>query len=239
MSIKCKVESIKPLTNNTYQLLLIPEVAVTYQAGQYLQVVMGEKDKRPFSIASSPCRQQGNELELHIGAADHNPYAYEVVEAAFAAQDQGGFSFEIEVPCGDAWFRAQTERPLILIAGGTGFSYVRSILDHCLSQNFAQPIYLYWGARELSHLYANDELAALALQNANLHYTPVVEHAVEPWQGKQGNVLEAVMADFSTLENVDIYMAGRFEMSAAARSLFCEQRGAKLDHLYSDAFAFI
>ncbi len=37
-------------------------------------VVMGEKDKRPFSIASSPCRHEG-ELELHIGAAEHNAYA--------------------------------------------------------------------------------------------------------------------------------------------------------------------
>ena len=239
MSIKCKVESVKPLTNNTYQLLLIPEQAINYQAGQYLQVIMGEKDKRPFSIASSPCRQQGSELELHIGSADHNPYTYEVVEKAQACQDQGDYSFEIDAPCGEAWFDTANQRPLILIAGGTGFSYVRSILDHCLSQNYAQPIYIYWGARELAHLYANEELQALSLQKANLTYVPVVENADENWQGKRGNVLQAVLADFSSLADFDIYLAGRFEMSAAARELFCQQRDAKVEQLHSDAFAFI
>ncbi|GAL13453.1 NAD(P)H-flavin reductase [Vibrio astriarenae] len=60
--------------------MLHPDTPVLFKAGQYLTVVMGEKDKRPFSIASSPCRHEG-ELELHIGAAEHNAYAIEVVEA--------------------------------------------------------------------------------------------------------------------------------------------------------------
>ena len=67
MTIKCKVKSIEPLACNTFQILLHPEEPVEFKAGQYLMVEMGEKDKRPFSIASSPCRHQG-ELELHIGA---------------------------------------------------------------------------------------------------------------------------------------------------------------------------
>ena len=65
MTIQCKVKSIQPLACNTYQILLHPESPVPFKAGQYLMVVMGEKDKRPFSIASSPCRHEG-ELELHI-----------------------------------------------------------------------------------------------------------------------------------------------------------------------------
>lgn len=143
MTIQCKVKSIQPLACNTYQILLHPESPVAFKAGQYLMVVMGEKDKRPFSIASSPCRHEG-ELELHIGAAEHNAYAIEVVEAMKAALETGN-DIEIDAPHGDAWVQEDSERPLLLIAGGTGFSYVRSILDHCVAQNKTNPIYLYWG----------------------------------------------------------------------------------------------
>ncbi|GAM65961.1 NAD(P)H-flavin reductase [Vibrio ishigakensis] len=65
MTISCTVKSIEPLASNTFRVLLHPETPVDFKAGQYLMVVMGEKDRRPFSIASSPCRHQG-ELELHI-----------------------------------------------------------------------------------------------------------------------------------------------------------------------------
>lgn len=74
MTISCTVKSIEPLASNTFRVLLHPETPVDFKAGQYLMVVMGEKDRRPFSIASSPCRHQG-ELELHIGAAEENRYA--------------------------------------------------------------------------------------------------------------------------------------------------------------------
>lgn len=65
-SIRCKIEKVAPFNDAVYQVLLRPEKPLEFKAGQYLCVVMGEKDKRPFSIASAP----GSELiELHIGAA--------------------------------------------------------------------------------------------------------------------------------------------------------------------------
>ncbi|WP_407331733.1 NAD(P)H-flavin reductase [Enterovibrio sp. 27052020O] len=239
MTIKCEVTSVSSLTNNTYRILLKPEHPVSYKAGQYLLAVMGEKDKRPFSIASSPCRQNGHELELHIGAAEENAYAMDVVKAAQEALAKGEQSFVIEAPHGDAWLREERQRPLILIAGGTGFSYVRSMLDHCLSQGFNQPIFLYWGGRDISQLYANDEMEALALKNSQLTYIPVVENTLEGWSGKEGNVLQAVMEDFISLSAYDVYIAGRFEMAGAAREMFCTERGAERDHLFADAFAFL
>lgn len=236
MSINCKVKSIKPLACNTFQILLHPESPVAFKAGQYLTVVMGEKDKRPFSIASSPCRHEG-ELELHIGAAEHNAYAGEVVESMKAALENGS-DIQIDAPHGDAWVREGNERDLLLIAGGTGFSYVRSILDHCISQNIQQPIFLYWGGRDECQLYAKDELEAIASVHDNITFVPVVEQA-EGWLGKTGNVLQAVKEDFTSLADMDIYIAGRFEMAGAAREQFTTEKQAKVEHLFGDAFAFI
>ncbi|MGF1713591.1 NAD(P)H-flavin reductase [Photobacterium chitinilyticum] len=236
MSIKCEVKSVESLACNTYRILLQPEQQLEFKAGQYLLAVMGEKDKRPFSIASSPCRE--GELELHIGAAEHNPYAIEVVNAMKSALESGQ-PFEIEAPHGDAWVREDSDKPLLMIAGGTGFSYVRSILDNCLSRGVSQPIFVYWGGRDACQLYAHDELQALAEQYSNLTYVPVVETAPADWQGKVGNVLEAVNNDFISLSSYDIYLCGRFEMAGAAREQFTAEKGAERDRMFADAFAFI
>lgn len=236
MSIKCEVKSIEPLACNTFRILLKPEQAVDFKAGQYLLAVMGEKDKRPFSIASSPCRE--GELELHIGAAEHNAYALEVVEAMKAALAEGSH-IEIEAPHGDAWVRDDSDKPLLLIAGGTGFSYVRSILDNCLSRGVSQPIFVYWGGRDACQLYAHDELQTLAEQHPHLTYVPVVETAPANWQGKVGNVLEAVSEDFVSLSAYDIYICGRFEMAGAAREQFSAEKGAERERMFADAFSFI
>lgn len=237
MTIKCKVKSIQSLASNTYQILLHPQQAVAFKAGQYLMVVMGEKDKRPFSIASSPCRHEG-ELELHIGAAEHNAYAIEVVQLMREALENKT-EVEIDAPHGDAWLQEDSERPLLLIAGGTGFSYVRSILDHCIAQHQANPIYLYWGARDKSQLYALSELEQLAAKYGNVHFIPVVEEAEANWQGKVGNVLQAISADFDSLADFDIYIAGRFEMAGAAREQFTQNKQALSERMFADAYAFI
>ncbi len=237
MTIQCKVKSIQPLTSNTYQILLHPESPIDFKAGQYLMVVMGEKDKRPFSIASSPCRHQG-ELELHIGAAEHNAYASEVVNAMQKALDSQG-EVTIDAPHGDAWLKEDSARPLLLIAGGTGFSYVRSILDHCIARQKNTPIYLYWGARDEEQLYAKDELIAIAKAHENIRFVPVVEQGKAEWHGKVGNVLEAIDSDFISLADYDIYIAGRFEMAGAAREQFTLHKGAHRERIFGDAYAFI
>ncbi len=236
MTIRCKVKSIQPLACNTYKILLHPETPVEFKAGQYLMVVMGEKDKRPFSIASSPCRNEG-ELELHIGAAEENAYATEVIDKMNVAFDKGN-DIEIDAPHGDAWLK-EGNRPILLIAGGTGFSYVRSILDHCVSQNIENPIYLYWGARSDGQLYAFDEMKTLSEKFSNIHFVPVLESAPNIWNGKIGNVLTAVLADFDSLEDFDIYIAGRFEMAGAAREQFSLEKNANRERMFSDAYSFI
>lgn len=236
MSIKCEVKSVQPLACNTYRILLKPEQSVDFKAGQYLLAVMGEKDKRPFSIASSPCRE--GELELHIGAAERSEYAHEVVETMEKALNSGE-PVVIEAAHGDAWLRHESERPLLLIAGGTGFSYVRSILDNCISRGISQPIFVYWGGRDACQLYANDEMKALADKHSNLTYVPVVETAEVDWQGKVGNVIDAVDEDFVNLSAYDIYICGRFEMAGIARERFCNEKNALREHIFADAFSFI
>lgn len=237
MTMKTNVKLIEPLASNTFRILLQPERAIDFKAGQYLMVVMGEKDKRPFSIANSPCRAD-QAIELHIGAAEHNAYASEVVDAMRKAFEQKS-TIDIDAPHGDAWLQEDSMGPLLLIAGGTGFSYIRSILDHCLAQSIDRDIHLYWGAKNADQLYASADLVALEQQYSHFHFIPVVEVAEPQWQGKIGNVLQAVIQDYDSLEAFDIYLAGRFEMAGAARERFTSEKNARRDRMFADAYSFI
>ncbi|KAA5969739.1 NAD(P)H-flavin reductase [Pantoea sp. M_9] len=231
-TLSCKVTSVEAITETVYRVRLIPEAEFSFRAGQYLMVVMDERDKRPFSIASTPMEKEI--IELHIGASDLNLYAMAVMDRIRSDRQ-----VTIDMPHGDAWLREESERPVILIAGGTGFSYARSLLLTALAQQPDRDIAIYWGGRELQHLYDMDELEALAVKHPNLRVIPVVEQPADGWQGRSGTVLTAVMQDHADLSGHDIYIAGRFEMAKIARERFCSERGALEAQMYGDAFAFI
>ena len=231
-TLSCKVTSVEAITDTVYRVRLLPESAFSFQAGQYLMVVMDERDKRPFSMASTPSEKEF--IELHIGASEINLYAMAVMERILTTKE-----IVVDIPHGEAWLRNDEDRPLILIAGGTGFSYTRSILLTALERNPDREIAIYWGGREDKHLYDMSELEALALKHKNLRVEGVVEQPEANWTGRTGTVLTAVMQDYDTLAGQDIYIAGRFEMAKIARDLFCSEREAQADHMFSDAFAFI
>ncbi|MBS0849893.1 NAD(P)H-flavin reductase [Citrobacter sp. JGM124] len=231
-TLSCKVTSVEAITDTVYRVRLLPESAFSFKAGQYLMVVMDERDKRPFSIASTPSESEF--IELHIGASEINLYAMAVMDRILTTKE-----VVVDLPHGEAWLRNDADRPLILIAGGTGFSYVRSILLTALERNPDREIAIYWGGREDKHLYDISELNELALKHKNLRIEGVVEQPEAGWTGRTGTVLTAVLQDYDTLAGYDIYIAGRFEMAKIARDLFCGEHGAQADHMFSDAFAFI
>lgn len=231
-TLSCKVTSVEAMTDTVYRVRLVPNDAVSFRAGQYLMVVMDERDKRPFSIASTPDEKEF--IELHIGASELNLYAMAVMDKILHENE-----VLVDMPHGDAWLRDEDERPLILIAGGTGFSYVRSILLTALARNPNREVAIYWGGREEKHLYDLSELEAWSVNYPNLQIVPVVEQPEENWRGRSGTVLTAVLQDHGTLAEHDIYIAGRFEMAKIARDLFCNERQAREDRLFGDAFAFI
>lgn len=231
-TLSCKVTSVEAITDTVYRVRLLPEAKFSFQAGQYLMVVMDERDKRPFSMASTPSDQEF--IELHIGASDINLYAMAVMDRILKEKE-----IVVDIPHGDAWLREDEDRPLILIAGGTGFSYVRSILLTALARNPQREIAIYWGGREDKHLYDLSELEALSVVHPNLRVEAVVEQPETGWRGRTGTVLTAVMQDYGTLAGHDIYIAGRFEMAKIARDLFCNECSAQADRMFGDAFSFI
>jgi len=233
-TISCQVVSIISLTTHVYKVLLQPSEKITFIAGQYLNFVMSDEDKRPFSIASSPNSEL---IELQIGAFVADSYPMQVIERIESAQADKKV-VTIEIPLGNAQLRLDSERPLLLLAGGTGFSYIKSMFEYLSEIGSTRHVTVYWGLRDESALYELAKTAAIIAKLPHANFIPVVENATDAWQGKTGLVHQAAMHDIISFEPYDIYLAGRFEMVGAIRGDFVEH-GALLEHMYADAFAFI
>lgn len=228
----CDILSVEEMSANIYRVRMVPDRQIDFRAGQYLMVSMDERDRRPFSIASPPMEKRY--IELHIGTSDLNPYAFEVVTRARRQR-----VLKVDMPHGAAWLRETSPRPRMLVAGGTGFSYARSLLLTSLQKQPRHPVILYWGVREPKYLYALQALEKLAIEHAAFTFIPLVEQETVAFQGRTGLVVNVVLQDHRDLSRFDIYIAGRFEMAKVARELFCAEAGASASHIYGDAFAFI
>jgi len=228
--VTCKVSSIEKLNDFLYRIFLQPQQAASYKAGQYVSVVMGEKDKRHFSIANAP---RDELIELHIGATPENSYAMPVVEKM---QSEG--LVDVEIGNGEAYLREESTRPIVVVAGGTGFAYAKSIVEQVIALQLTNPVHLYWGVKESAHFYLQETASGWANNHENIHFHPVIELADPQWVGHQGYVHNAVLKDISDLSAFDVYVVGRFEMAKVVREDFVKQNGS-VEHIYGDAFAFI
>ncbi|PLK58503.1 NAD(P)H-flavin reductase [Candidatus Palibaumannia cicadellinicola] len=231
-TLTCKVTSVDAITKKVYRVRLMPKATFSFRAGQYLMIVIDERDKLPFSLASTP--RETRFLELHIGASERHLCAMAVMDRILKDRE-----IRVEIPQGEAWLRDDTERPIVLIAGGTGFSYARSILLTVLEHQPHRVVALYWGGRELNDLYDLSELKVFSRKYSQLTVVPVVEQPDKNWQGRTGTILSAVMQDYGNLDYYDLYIAGSFEMAKSARKLFCTERHARINRIFSDAFTFL
>jgi len=111
------VHSISALTPTVQRVLLLPQAPVEFQAGQYLQIFLSDSDKRPFSIACAPGFTVDGQpaLELQIGGAVSDNYASQALSHL-----RENPAVLIQVGLGEAYWRQDSERPIILLAGGTG-----------------------------------------------------------------------------------------------------------------------
>src|SRR5471030_443533 len=98
-TLSCKVTSVEAITDTVYRVWLLPEAPFSFRAGQYLMVVMDERDKRPFSLASTPANSEpSNTTEPQIAASEFNLYAMAIIDRILKEQ-----TIAVDITHGDAW----------------------------------------------------------------------------------------------------------------------------------------
>jgi CDP-4-dehydro-6-deoxyglucose reductase, E3 len=229
----CRVTSCEKLNEDVIKLKLeLPKTErLQFMAGQYIDILMRDGKRRSFSLANPPHEDQL--LELHIRHYDGGLFS----EYAFHELKEKTI-LRIEGPLGQFTLH-ESERPIIMIAGGTGFAPVKSLVEYALQNNDKRNIDIYWGARTETDLYLDDMVKQWAKEYGHINYIPVLSEidALNGWTGKTGFVHEAVLKDFTNLSTHDVYACGPPPMvNAVVESL--PKQGLNKDRLFSDSFEF-
>lgn len=230
--LPCRVQRKQQLSHDVMALWLKLPASERLQffAGQYIDILMSDGRHRSFSIANAPHDDQFIELHIrHIEGGDFTGYVFnELKEKAI---------LRIEGPHGHFYLREDSDKDMILIAGGTGFAPIKGIIEHALSENIPRQMYLYWGGGAKCDLYMADLAQGWADEYNNIHFIPVLSepHPTDQWQGRTGYVHEAVEADFSDLSGFDVYAGGPPAMVDAGKTAFAAA-GLDMTCYYSDAF---
>jgi NAD(P)H-flavin reductase len=200
-------------------------IRVKFKAGQHLNLILDNGERRDFSMANPPRESDG--AQLHIRHVPGGAFTSTVFEKLAR-----GDRIKLEVPFGNFTLRA-SDRPILFVAGSTGFAPIKSIIEDMFIKNIRRAMTLYWGARTLSGLYS--ELPhRWATENPHFKYVPVISDAPEP--GIRHNLVhKAVLDDHPRLAGYEAYVCGVPVMTQAAQREFLAA-GLSDDAFFADAF---
>jgi CDP-4-dehydro-6-deoxyglucose reductase len=182
-------------------------------------------------LANSP--EEDALLELHVRHVPGGRFTDHVF-GAMKVKD----ILRISGPYG-SFFLRESDKPAILVAGGTGFAPIRSMLAHAFRHEVKRDFTLYWGARAAADLYQAELPRQWQDRHAHFRFIPVLSAArpEDGWSGRAGLVHEAVLADHADLSGHEVYACGAPAMIEAARRDFAA-RGLPADAFFADSFDF-
>ncbi|MBV0913825.1 2Fe-2S iron-sulfur cluster-binding protein [Anianabacter salinae] len=202
---------------------------VPFSAGQYLRVTLGQGMTRNYSMANAPRKNDG--CELHIRVIDGGRFSQQALGALGT-----GDVLTVEMPFGTFGVDRSLQRPAILLAGGTGYAPIRSVIEAQVDEHTRRPLHLYWGARNRDGLYDLDRLTELAKRHDWFTFTPVLSEPDEGWTGRTGLVHRAALADHPDLSAHEVYACGAPAMIDAAEAEFCSDGNLDPAAFHADAF---
>jgi CDP-4-dehydro-6-deoxyglucose reductase/3-phenylpropionate/trans-cinnamate dioxygenase ferredoxin reductase subunit len=199
-----------------------------FKAGQYLHVLMHDGDRRNFSMANAARDNDG--AELHIRHLPGGKFSMRTLSKLSA-----GDALQIEAPHGGFYLRSSA-RPVILLASGTGFAPIKSIIETAIHAGNRRPIHLYWGGRRREDIYLEELPARWARRLPWFSFTPVLSEPTSSWTGRSGLVHHAICEDHKDLSGTDVYACGNLPMVSAAQRDLVGNHGLPDAQFFADGF---
>ena len=231
-----RVAALQKASHDVMQIRLQLPAADTfrYHAGQYIEFILRDGARRAYSMANAPHTQEAAPgVELHIR---HMPGG-RFTDHVFATMVEKEI-LRVEGPFGSFFLREDSDKPIVLLASGTGFAPVKALIEHMRHKGFTRPTTLYWGGRRPGDLYMDAWVREQAAALPWLRYVPVVSDAApeDAWTGRTGFVHQAVLQDFADLSGHQVYACGAPIVVDSARAAYTAQRGLPPEEFYADAF---
>ena len=230
-TLPCRVQKMERAAPDVMVLhLKLPaNERLQFLAGQYIDILMKDGKRRSLSLANAPHDDALLQLHLRNYGGPFSDYVFNRMKEKEILRFEG--------PLGTFFLREDSDKPIILLASGTGFAPIKAIVEHALHKGIRRPMTLYWGARVRADLYMND-LAEKWQREHGIRYVPVLSEAraEDHWNGRSGFVHRAVVEDFPDLSGHQVYACGAPVMVEAAHQDFTTQCRLPEDEFYSDSF---
>jgi CDP-4-dehydro-6-deoxyglucose reductase len=214
-------------------LQLSANESFAYHAGQYIEFILPGGTRRSYSIANAPHTLATDAaLELHIRHLPGGKFGDHV----FGPMKEKEI-LRIEGPYGSFFLREDSNKPIILLASGTGFAPIKAIIEQLQFKGSTRAITLYWGGRRPFDLYLDAWIKTKLTEMPQLRYVPVISDALpeDAWSGRTGFVHQAVLQDLPDLCAYQVYACGAPIMVDSARAAYA-QAGLPDDEFYADSF---
>ncbi len=229
--LPCRVESIEKPNHDVaiLKLKLPAQEKFEFLAGQYIDFLLKDGKKRSFSMANAP--HEAGMIELHIRnypGGSFSQYVFNELKEKTILRFEG--------PLGTFFLREESDKPIIFMAGATGFAPIKGIIESARHKGIDRPMVLYWGVRTKADLYYYD--LAQSWVNDRFKFIPVLSEPLpeDQWQGRTGLVHEAILADYPDLSGYQVYACGAPIMVESGYKAFTQTRALPEDEFYSDPF---
>ena len=235
--VPCRVNTISKPSSDVAILKLQLPAAERFQflAGQYIEFLLKDGQRRAYSIANSPDQEGPLELHIrHLPGGVFTDFVFGVSNPALKEKD----ILRFEGPLGSFFLREDSKKPIIFLAAGTGFAPIKSIIEQMQSKKIDRSIHLYWGGRRPSDLYLSDLCKTWEKEIPNFQYIPVISDGLpeDAWRGRTGFVHKAVIEDHPNLKDFQVYACGAPVMVNAARTDFSAKCQLPEEEFFADSF---
>ena len=232
-TLPCRVQVMERAADDVIVLRvkLPANEKLKFLAGQFIEFLLKDGTRRSFSMANPP--HEADLIELHVRRVAGGKFTEHVFDKM---KERDILRFE--GPLGVFFLREESPKPIVLVASGTGFAPIKSLVEDALQRGIARPMTLYWGGRRPKDLYMNALAEKWAGEHASFKYVPVISDALaeDAWQGRSGLVHRAVMQDFPDLSGHQVYACGVPIMVDSARHDFTTVCRLPEDEFYADSF---
>lgn len=229
---QAKVVEVRSISHDVYrvELKVNRRRELSFHAGQYLSVNLPDAEPCYFSIASSPAVEN---IELHIQATPDWVSAQKVIDALTS-----GGEVTLEMPHGKACLAAAPRKPVLMVAAGTGFAQMKSMVDYLRETGFDQPVTLYWGVRRPEDMYLRSLAETWDSEWSPFRFVPVVgDDDDNDWSGHHDQLVEAVLASGCDWSNVQVMASGSPVMVYTLMDALVEA-GLPQSEFYSDVLEY-
>ena len=228
-SFEAAISDVRQLSASTIALSIKGEALsrLAFLPGQYVNLkVPGSEQSRAYSFSSL---QKDGEVSFLIRNVPGGLMSHFLTNLAKA-----GDSMSLAGPLGSFYLRP-IQRPLLLLAGGTGLAPFTAMLEKIAEQGSEHPLHLIYGVTNDFDLVELDRLQALAARIPNFTYSACVANPDSQYPQK-GYVTQHIEPRHLNDGDVDVYLCGPPPMVEAV-SQYVREKGITPANFYYEKFA--